>query len=254
MNQSLVNGHNHRIEMIVVPEPKMVNAHVDMLFDNLNGNATSDSWKVAGMHPCYSKAGHLSALAVCVGQKALLIVEIAKPSVKPSPHSKPTMATRLHLQSKLLSRSSGFTIVAFNAHELVLALHTDMGLASARVLDFLSLPPGRRDIVETIKHVTRARVEQFELYEDNVRDAFQSTIFDKADCYTPIQMAWLASFLAGESDVQKGLARITAVDSTKFSKKVSFICFETKTFYLWNKLAIRLIGRQYESSPGQRSR
>lgn len=230
LHQTLVNGHHPLIELVIVPESKIENAHVDRLLDGTSGDATPGSWKVAGMHPCYSKSGHLSALAICVGQKALLIHNITKPTIKSPSRPKPPPVTRLHLQSKLLSRSSGFTIVAFNAHELVLALHRDMGLASTRVLDLLSLPPGKRDIVETVQYVTRARVERLELFTDTVRYVFQSSIFNMDERWNPVQVAWFASFLASESDVKQELVRITAVNSTESTKLVSIIRVETGSF------------------------
>ncbi|KAL5526744.1 hypothetical protein ACEPAF_8469 [Sanghuangporus sanghuang] len=215
IDQSFLDERYRPFPVRVVPEGRLDNSYFDWLLKNeeeeTRGQAEVilENGRSFGMHPGYTKSGHLAALAICIHRKVLVITEIVK-----------TRATqprrRLLLHSEVLSASCGSRVYAFNAHELVLALHRDMGLAVARAIDLLSLPPNTRDIVQTVKRLAGARVE---LFESAIHDAFQPVIYkkDKSASSKLAQQAWFAWYIGTLPEVQDTIRTIPIIDSSNFT-------------------------------------
>ncbi|THH07370.1 hypothetical protein EW145_g3424 [Phellinidium pouzarii] len=173
-------------------------------------SSSSDSKVTVGMHAGFSKAGFITALALSVSAKVLMITDLSARSR----HDDSGGGMRRHLHSVLLNDTS-FRITSFIAPELVLALHREIALRCVHVVDLLSLPPGNRDIVQTIKSAFGARIE---LYDDtSLREAFQENLYDKQQQIILAQKAWLAYFVGDCPEVKTQLSAFPIIDSTVFS-------------------------------------
>ncbi|KAL5503959.1 hypothetical protein ACEPAH_8031 [Sanghuangporus vaninii] len=215
IDQSFLDERYRPFPVRVVPEARLDDSCFDWLLKNeeegTRGQAEDimENGRSFGMHPGYTKSGHLAALAICIHRKVLVITEIVKMRA-----TQPRR--RLLLHSEVLSASCGSRVYAFNAHELVLALHRDMGLAVARAIDLLSLPPNNRDIVQTVQRLAGARLE---LFESAIRDAFQPIIYknDKSASSKLGQQAWFAWYIGTLPEVQDTLRTIPVIDSSNFT-------------------------------------
>ncbi|KAL5485828.1 hypothetical protein ACEPAI_6870 [Sanghuangporus weigelae] len=215
IDQSFLDERYRPFPVRVVPEGRLDDAYFDWLLKNdeeetrAQAGVTLENGRSFGMHPGYTKSGHLAALAICIHRKVLVVTEIVK--------TRPTQPRRrLLLHSEVLSASCGSRVYAFNAHELVLALYRDMALTVDRAIDLLSLPPNNRDVVQTVKRLAGARLE---LFESAIRDAFQTVIYknDKSGSSTLAQQAWFAWYIGTLPEAQGAVRTIPEIDSSKFT-------------------------------------
>ncbi|KAL5525953.1 hypothetical protein ACEPAG_7291 [Sanghuangporus baumii] len=215
IDQSFLDERYRPFPVRVVPECRLDDAYFNWLLKNEEedtrdqAGASLENGRSFGMHPGYTKSGHLAALAICIYRKVLVVTEIVK--------TRPTQPRRrLLLHAEVLSASCGSRVYAFNAHELVLALYRDMALTVNRAIDLLSLPPNNRDVVQTVKRLAGARIE---LFESPIRDAFQTVVYknDKSGSSTLAQQAWFAWYVGTLPEAQDAVRTIPEIDSSNFT-------------------------------------
>ena len=193
----------------IVPESKADAIVLDWL---VQGAEDESKTRLIGMHPSYTKFGLLAALAICVGPKVVLLTDIIK--------ARSYSHFRRMFESKFLGSVSGYSIVAFNGHEVALTLYKNMGLKCTRVIDILSLPPRNRDIVQTAKRATGVKVE---LFDDAIRDAILPKVHDKDALNNLAQQAWFAYFVADHPEARKNWTTIPVIDSSAFA---DYVCLD----------------------------
>lgn len=204
--QSFVDDRCPGLSLNVVPERSADASLLEWLLQH------ETDTRLVGMHPSYNKSGTLAALAVCVRQRILIITEIVKAR-------SPSTLFRHTLDSNVLGSAGGFTVVAFNGHEIALALYKTMGLNRARIIDLLSLPPQTRDVVQTVRRCTQAKVE---LFEDAIRDAFERKVHknDSKFLLMLAQQAWFAYYIGDHPESKKEVASTSIIDISLFEEYV----------------------------------
>ncbi|KAH8117829.1 hypothetical protein DFH11DRAFT_1723846 [Phellopilus nigrolimitatus] len=221
IHQTFLDDRHPPIALLTINECKLNRSHINWVLQPAT-SATSVSTpetKVIGMHPAFTEAGLLSALAISVSSKVLLITDVMKlraAGQRGTRSGNSTTDGRDYLQSTVLN-DSAYLITAFDAHQLVLGLHSAMGLTCTRVVDLLSLRPGDRDVVRTVQLALGARVE---LLGNLLLEAFQDNVYrDKEQQAIVAQKAWLAGLIGDHPNARAKIARISPIDSSAFSKQ-----------------------------------
>lgn len=194
---------------------------------------------VIGIQVAFTKSGALAAFALCVSDRILVITEVLKDKdhANANPkrgkgkniNAKPAQRVnefRLAFREKLLQEP--FYFVAFEAHEVALAIHKDTGLAFSRLFQLLDHPSPSCQKPEVIKTVKSAFGMDVPLLEDHIGKAFVRREFangktGQSHAADLAQEAWLA-FAVGNKLYETGeLFKIAPIDTSVLDDMVRLV-------------------------------
>ena len=171
--------------------------------------------EIIGIQVAFTKSAGLAALAICKGDRVLVVTEIQKSSKRAS-------AFRTAFQSKLLEGTFYFT--AFDAHEVALTVYKDTSLRLSRLFNILDFPnPSAKPshVATTTKAFADADVE---IFEDHIRNAFIKREFNggyKTDHARDLaQEVWLAHMVGRKLYQEKQLLPISPINLMKLDETV----------------------------------
>lgn len=200
--------------------------HESILTEELLQPFLKETPRPIGISAAYSESGSRLLMLAIANQTKVLLVEFY--SSKPSnakldaPVKNRDYTGRNLLQDKLLCRPMG-DILAFDLHEIVLALYQDHNMRLANGIDIQSACPVRdRQPITAIKSAAGDTVT---IWEDNIRDAFENMTYDSKRMSEVALRAWVSQYLPRLAGMEEVFANAKRIDTHKLAEVVSHYNF-----------------------------
>lgn len=199
--------------------------HESQLTDEILDAFLDNSPNPLGIASAYSESGsHLVVLAIA-HESNVLLVEFysSKPSREGRGKSGSTPKIRDRtgrslLQDKLLCRPLG-DIFAFDLAPLALSLYQDHGLRLTNGVDIQSA--GSEVDRQPLASIKLALGDSLAIYDDNVRGAFENTIYNSKRTSDIAIRAWISQYLPQLGTMEDLYAKAKRIDTQSLTSGVS---------------------------------
>jgi regulator of nonsense transcripts 1 len=165
-----------------------------------------------GIAPAYSETDRRLIVLAIANQSEALLVEFS--GGKPNRDNK----GRILLQDKLFCRSQ-HDIFAFDFEAIALSLYRDHGLRLVNGVDIQSACCAKtRQPLASIKFAVGNTTT---IYEDNVRNQFETMVYDHKRTSEPALRAWLSQYLPRINGMEETFVKAQRIDTQKLPGIVS---------------------------------
>ncbi|KZT73688.1 P-loop containing nucleoside triphosphate hydrolase protein [Daedalea quercina L-15889] len=203
--QNFIDKHSPPIEQHTLLESKLT----DELLDDFLKSAPSFPNPIrVGVAPAYSEKDQLLAIAIAT-ESTILVVQLQKSKGDTLHRSRGLLLTKVLCNADCM-------LYAFSIGQLAMSLFIDHGLRIVNGVNVESVcPESQKSIVSPLAAIKFAVGDQWPIYEDNIKAAFQDKIWDpKPAKHTSLALkAWLASFLPTIPDQEERFNAVQRVNT-----------------------------------------